>query len=428
MNALEGLNILDGPTVWVVYTAAVVVAIVLVWRRPTRRRVVVTAVGMVIGALLALGVFLWVDLGRVFGMPLPTAVVWWVMAAFAGIGLAVVSVRGSRWWRKVVAGVAVAVFAAAGVIGVNGVFGLDPTVGALFGTVSLDPIVLPPVEAAAVSGAAPLYRTWQPPADLPDVGARGTQDIPGTVSGFRARPAGIYLPPAALVADPPRLPLVILMMGYPGNPDPTYAADVLDNFAASHHGLAPIVVVADQIGTGGDPACSDSTVHGNAETYIKTDVVAWAKAHLNIDPDPQDWVIAGYSNGGGCAIKYGAQRPDLFRNIIDIAGEEFPGSENPHVVAQLYGGDRAAFEASKPVTILGANKGRYDGVRAIFTVGGDDPDFIPAAQKVSAAAKAAGMDVTYDLIPGAGHVIDGLNGGLAKGLAALYPTLGLSAP
>lgn len=428
MNAIRDLNILDGPTVWVVYGATVVVAVYLLWRRPTRRRVIVTAAAMVAGALLALGVFLWVDLGRAFGMPLPISVAWWAMAAFALIGLAVVNLRGSRWWRKAVAGVGVAVFAVMGVVGVNGVFGLDPTVGALFGTVSLDPIALPAVETAAVSGAGPLYRTWKPPATMPATGTQGTQVILGTVSGFQARPAGIYLPPAALVPNAPPLPLVIMMMGYPGNPDPSYAAAVLDNFAASHHGLAPIVVVADQIGTHGDPACADSTTYGKAETYIKTDVVNWAKANLHISRDPKDWVIAGYSNGGGCAIKYGAQRPDLFKNIIDIAGEEFPGSEDPDVVAQVYGGDQAAFEASKPLAILAANTGKYEGVRAIFTVGGNDPDFIPAAQKVSAAASAAGMDMTYDVIPGAGHVVDGLNGGLAKGLAALYPTLGLSAP
>src|SRR5687767_9661617 len=126
---------------------------------------------------------------------------------------------------------------------------------------------------------------------MPTVGQQGTQEIPGTQSGFDARPAGIYLPSAALVDDAPALPPVILMMGYPGNPDQSYIAAILDEFAAQNKGLPPIAVVADQIGNGGDPACADSAAFGNAETFIKTDVVNWAKLNLNVIQDPKYWVV-----------------------------------------------------------------------------------------------------------------------------------------
>ena len=189
------------------------------------------------------------------------------------------------------------------------------------------------------------------------------------------------------------------------------------------------MVVADQIGTGGDPACADSTAFGSAETYIKTDVVNWAKQNLHIIDDPKYWVIAGYSNGGGCAIKYGAEEPDVFKNILDISGEEFPGSEDPDdVIAQIYGGDEAAFEAAKPINIMAANTGQYEGVTAVFTAGGNDPGYIQNAQDVSNAAQAAGMTAVNYVVPGAGHVVDALNGGLQEGFEVLYPVLGLSAP
>ena len=57
--------------------------------------------------------------------------------------------------------------------------------------------------------------------------------------GYAPRDAALYLPPAALVADPPRLPLIVFMMGQPGTPDPTSLAAALNAYAASHTGLCP---------------------------------------------------------------------------------------------------------------------------------------------------------------------------------------------
>ncbi|MFS0732699.1 alpha/beta fold hydrolase [Microbacterium sp. 1P10UB] len=428
MDALWSLNVIDGPAYWGVLIAAVVFAIYLLMRTPTPRWVLTSLLGIVLGVAIALGVFLASNATNAFGSPLPLFVAWWSMGALGGVGLAVANLFRSRWWRKVLAIIGALVFALAGGLGINAAYGLNPTLGSMFGISADNPVTIPTPDPSRTN-AGPLYSSWTPPADMPAKGTQGTQVIPATVSGFDARPAGIYLPPAAQVANAPALPLVILMMGYPGNPDPSYIGAVLDDYASKNKGLAPIVVVADQIGNGGDPACADSSTFGNAETYIKKDVVDWAKTNLNILEDPRFWVIAGYSNGGGCAIKYGAQEPDVFKNILDISGEEFPGSEDADsVIAQIYGGDSAKFEASKPINILAANKGKYDGVNAIFTVGGADPAFIPAAKAVSAAAKDAGMTTAYIEIPGAGHVVDGLNGGLDAGFGLLYPILQLSPP
>lgn len=428
MHVLWQLPIIDGPVPWIVYGVAITLIVIIVARRPTLRGVLLGIVAVLAGAVIGFGAVLIANALNAFGTALPIEVGVWAGVALAGIGLAVVSLWHSKVWRKVVAVFAMIWFLIVGVVGVNAFYGLNPTLGSLFGISTSNPIVIPTPGPTSTSDG-PLYRTWTPPAGMPAQGTQGTQDIPATVSGFAARPAGIYLPPAALVTDPPALPLVILMMGYPGNPDPSYIAAVLDDFASKNNGLAPIVVVADQIGSGGDPACADSTAFGNAKTYINTDVVNWAKSNLHVIQDPKYWVIAGYSNGGGCAITYGAEQPDTFKNILDISGEEFPGSEDTAgVIAQIYGGDEAKFEASKPINIMEANKGKYDGVTAVFTAGGNDPDFLAAAKKVSDAAQAAGMTVTNYVVPGAGHVVDALNGGLKEGFTVLYPVLGLSAP
>jgi poly(3-hydroxybutyrate) depolymerase len=432
MDALWQLPVISGPVPWIVYAIAIALFLILLLRRPKLRWVLTAIIGIAAGAIIGLGVYLLANALNAFGSPLPLEVGLWAGAAFAGVGLAIVNFWRSPVWRKIVAAFAIVWFLVAAMIGINAFYGLNPTLGSIFGISAANPIDIPtpgPSPDPTETSAGPLYETWTPPADMPATGQQGTQAIPGTVSGFQARDAGIYLPPAALAADAPALPLVIMMMGYPGNPDQSYIAAILDDFSAQNKGLAPIVVVADQIGTSGDPACTDSTAYGEAETYIKTDVVDWARQNLRIIDDPRYWVIAGYSNGGGCAFKYGAEEPDVFKNILDISGELFPGSEDPDdVIAKIYGGDQAAFEASKPVNILQANPGKYDGVTAIFTAGENDPEYIEASQNAAAAALAAGMSVTTYIVPGAGHVVDALNGGLQEGFTVLYPVLGLSPP
>jgi dienelactone hydrolase len=264
---------------------------------------------------------------------------------------------------------------------------------------------------------------------MPHLGQQGTVTIPATVSGFHARPAGLYLPPAALVKDPPQLPLVVLMMGYPGNPSPARVASVVDQYQLKHEGLAPIVLVADQVGTQGDPTCADSKMYGHAQTYITKDVVSWAASHLHVIHDPKYWAIMGYSNGGGCAIKFGALMPKTFGTIVDISGEPFPGSVHPPLaLARIFQGNVAAFEASKPINIMRrAPAGAYNGVHAVFTYGAADPKYGPDAKLVSSVARSVGMDVTLTPIPGATHIGLAFTGGVAAGLDVLYPLWGLSA-
>ena len=155
--------------------------------------------------------------------------------------------------------------------------------------------------------------------------------IPNSLSGFRSRPAGLYLPPAALVKQPPLLPPVVMLMGQPGNPDPSLQKSILDAFASRRKGLAPIVLVADQLGNPAiDPPCLDTAKHGRSEIFLVGDVVAWARANLRVLPDAAHWTIAGYSSGGQCALSLGAKHPEIWGNVLDISGEEYPGSPRPN--------------------------------------------------------------------------------------------------
>ncbi|WP_424464164.1 alpha/beta hydrolase [Pseudoclavibacter helvolus] len=431
MSALLELPIINSPAMWIIFVVAAAITITLLLRDADPKWFVRASIGAIGGALAGIGAYYAGNLLDLFGVALPFMVGVWAAATFAGIGLAIASFPDSKPWRKIVASAAILIYLIAGATGINAFYGLNPTLGSVFGVVDEPQITVPDFNPDNRSAPTqPLAETWQAPADMPSVGERGSVPIPGTESGFVARDAGIYLPPAALVDNAPALPVVIMMMGYVGNPDPTIISDVLDQFAADHNGLAPIVVVADQLGGQGDvdPACADSAKFGNAETYVTTDVVNWVNANLNVIQDPKYWTVAGYSNGGGCAAKYGAKDPGTFMNIISVSGEQYPGSENPDAVqADIYGGDAAAFDASKPITIFqAAAAGTYDGMTAVFTAGSEDPDFVAMATTVSNATNALGIDTTLFIVQGADHGGTAVSGGLTEGFNVLYPRLGLA--
>ena len=432
-DLLLGINIVDGPVILSFFVVSTIASLYLVARRPTWRWLRTLVIALSSGLVTALLIwFFAVRVWNLFGTSLGMTTYVWLAAVCLGVSLAVANMSKSSRLRTVVAGASVVLFLLTGVLGVNAGFGLNRTIGSLLGISVERPLqLIRPSTTAGPTTASParsLWQTWTPPADLPAQGTTGTQVIPPTLSGFTSRPAGLYLPPAALVANAPKLPFVLLMMGQPGNPDPSFIAATLDREAAAHNGLAPIVLVADQLGDPTkDPLCLDTPEYGQAETFITRDVVNWARANLNILQDPQHWTIAGYSNGGQCAVSFAAKYPALWSNVVDISGEEYPGSEIAGAtLSDIFHGDQAAYDAQKPANLLAANLLPH--TVGVFTVGSNDSAFIPGVRRVSAAAAAAGMAVTYWEAPNGGHVLPALTDGLDKAFEVLYPHLGLSPP
>ena len=423
------LPLLNTPLIGLAAALAAVLIPVVVMLRPQHlwRLLAAFLTGLVGGYILAHAL----ESAGLFDGPLPLhAAVW---AAF-GIGVAAIGITAAfsrPWWRRLLAVVMALAALLAGALGVNQSYGVTPTLAAILGIQALDGADLPALSADD-GDPATLYERWSPPADMPAQGTvsalTGDTRIPS--GDFAARDAAIYLPPAALVANPPRLPLIVFMMGQPGTPEPSSLAKALDAFASTHDGLAPIAIVADQLGAPTkDPSCHDSATFGAVETYFTSAIPAFAKAKLNVVTDHAYWTIGGFSNGGACAFAWGAQHPDVWGNMIDISGNEFPGSEHiDPTVRDVFGGDREAFEAAKPSAVLAANPGAYDGHVAIFTLGGADETFGPGQLSNAKLADAAGFTVYTNTIPGAGHTGDALSGGLTFAIATLATHLGLAAP
>ncbi len=426
------IDVIDGPFPYVVWGMTAIAVLLLLIRRLTARWVIRLLLGVLIGAVIGVVTVYFVDTTEAFGEDLPPPLAWWVGGTLAAIGLAVVSLWDNRRWRKIVAVVLIVLALLSGTLGVNAAFGIDRTIGAMLGVSALDPIN-PDGPHGGPTATGPIYQSWNPPADMPAKGKvgllTGSSAIPST-TGFAPRDASLYLPPAAQVPDAPALPLVVMMMGMPGNPDPSFIADALDGLAAKNRGLAPIVIVADQLGQPDqDPVCVDSKKYGGVSTYFNQDIVAYAKSKLNIIDDPKYWTIAGYSNGGACAFMWGTEYPEIWGNIVSISGDEFPGVEDQRSVLQeFYGGDQKAYDASKPAAWIQQNRGRFAGHVAVFTVGQNDPGFVPGAQRNAKLAQDGGFATTYYVVPGADHVATALQGGLPQAFSVLYPVLGLSPP
>ncbi|PTT18590.1 esterase [Microbacterium sp. HMWF026] len=422
------LELIDSPLITVFATLSVIgVLVVLAWA--PRHVVRMTCVALAAGAVMYL-VARALSAAQVFDGPLPAGAARWSALSVAGIAAGVMGVATAPRVRRIVGAVVIIASVLTGFLGVNSSYGITHTFAAIMGVQALDRAELPDAAQDDSTGVA-TWKNWTPPADMPSVGTvsalSGDSRIPS--GDFQARDASLYLPPAALVKDPPILPLIVFMMGQPGSPDPTSLAKALDDFAQTHDGLAPIAIVADQTASGDwDPSCADSAKYGPVATYLNTLVPEWAASHLNVSTDHRLWVIGGFSNGGSCAAKWAAEYPQVWGHLIDVSGNEYPGSEHPDAtIDEVFGGDRAAFDAATPAAIMGRTPSRdYAGHVAIFTWGESDGVFGPGQQRNALAARSAGFTAVTHVVSGAGHDGPALDGALAFAVPQLAPVLGLA--
>lgn len=397
-----------------------------------RRRFGIGAVsGIVVGALLSW----WLGSVENEADVSPTAVDrLWFVAVFAGLGIAVVAIIRGGWGRRLIAVIAAAVFMLTGGLAINRDAGLFTTVRELLGLSQVAVLSMEGIHPAkvAVSENPVLYETWQPPAGMPVHGRYGSVEIPGTVSGFSARPAIVYLPPAALVPGAPALPVVMLMSGQGAGAAPSNVVqagriiETLDRLAAHNHGLAPIVVIPDQLGfPTKNPMCLDGRF-GRSDTYLTVDVPAWVRTHLPVQSAGKAWAVGGFSQGGTCSVQFAAKYPTQFGSFIDISGQLGPRLHSVEdTIARAFNGSVKAFDDAQPITIM-QRMGHYADSSGFIAVGASDRRYGPEAEKIAAAARQAGMNIQTSIIRASSHDWATGSVGLARGLDWLMPRIGLS--
>jgi S-formylglutathione hydrolase FrmB len=409
LNWLTDLWLVSGLVPIAVTVVGCIGAIWLLSGRPrwfTHRAIPIAAAvtGASIGALYVVVEKWW----RPFPNVMPTTVYLWIAAGIGGLALLFPRIRSSSGWRAravTVAAAVVVVLAAA--VQINSFYGQFPTVGAALGLPEHDRIdfaAVPGPTLATIAGH-PLDSVWAPTHGQQPDGRVTRAAIRGVRSGFSARAAQIYLPPAYFADPRPLLPVLVLLTGEPGDPSDWLIGGKLsatmDAFAARHAGLAPVVVVADADGARWhNPMCMDSRL-GNVATYLAVDVPEWTKAHLQVDPDPQAWAIGGLSSGGTCALQIEANYPQTYPTFLDFSGATEPSlGDHRRSVQAAFGGDESAFRRVNPTELLRTH--RYPNSAGIFVVGSRDKEYKADQEAMYHAAKRAGMDVSYAEYPG-GH-------------------------
>jgi S-formylglutathione hydrolase FrmB len=367
---------------------------------------------------------------RPFPDPVPLPVLGYGGAVLVAVGLAALAMRARRWRGRLAAVLAVLLVAAGSAEGMNLVYREYPTLRTTLGLPAVDEIPFTQVplreQVIAARSGRPLSTVWRAPAGMPDAGVVTEVAIPAPASGFAARPAWLYLPPAYLSRPRAQLPVLVLLSGQPGSPrdwlDGGQLASRMDSFAAAHDGLAPVVVLPDHLGAPLDnPLCTDSRL-GDVATYLSVDVPAWIRSTLQVDPDPSGWAIGGFSNGGTCSLQMAVTAPEVYPTFVDVSGEAEPTlGDRATTVQAAFGGDEAAFAAVNPLDVLARRQ--FPGTAGYLVAGREDAAYLPQAQRVFAACQAAGMDVQLHLLPG-GHTFEVWGPGLEQALPWLATRLG----
>jgi S-formylglutathione hydrolase FrmB len=380
------------PVVVVVVAVACATTAVVVSRVPPRRLLVAAGVVATTAAVVAL--LLWT-----VGSAFPATTVWWSAAALWLLVVTVAAWPHVSAFRRAVSVVAVVLLAIVTLGSLNAAYGTYP---------ALDRLVhLNPVNNVTAGELAAIERHAELRGKLPSRGTVVVEHIAPTVSGFRARDAYVYLPPAWFATPRPALPTLILLPGEPGSPaDWTVAGDAdttADAFAAEHDGRAPIIVMPDPNGfLTEDTECVNSKF-GNAETYLTVDVPAFARSELGAATGPGSLAIAGLSAGATCSTELALRHPDEFATFASFSGFAAPTYLDygiPKTIEILFDGSRARFDEHDPLMLL--RRHRYPGLDAWFEVGESDTVPHHALGLLVPAAQKAGID-TCSLVRPGGH-------------------------
>lgn len=386
----------------------------------------VTLLGFAVGWWI---VWLLSDVYVAFGVGLGRKVFIRVALGVAAVGYALVSVRVHSGWRKKIAIFMIPMAMLFSGLQVNAAYGQYPTVREVLGIEHFAEASSFP--RATVTVEQYLQSVKSGGITVGEHGKINSVHIPATKSGFRARAAVVYLPPAALTKDVPELPVLVILSGQPGNPDTFFTAGgmgrIADNYAKTHNGLAPVIISPDHLGNRfHNTLCADTQVYGKTETYLMDDVMPWIENNLPVTQNHKDWGIAGFSQGGTCTVQLAPTYPNVFHFVIDVAGERGPhaGSEE-NMINRFFGGNKSAYEAHLPVNTFSRHAPSDQTI--IFGAGELDTIGQGNSVEVSTYAVRAGWKVQSVLVPDAGHDWEAVRGVMEYGLSEFGYDTGLGA-
>jgi S-formylglutathione hydrolase FrmB len=401
---------------WLPVTAQLIASAVLIsaigWRN-RRWRALWLPWATVIGVALAAVSYSYIASQGLSDGSNPAPYSLWIWIGLSGLAAAVLIAgwRGSRWWRRGVSALALPMCLVCSALALNLWVGYFPTVQNAWNQLTSGPL---PDQTDAVTVIAMQKRHAIPPK-----GTVVPVSIPETASGFKHRGELVYLPPAWYATDPPPpLPTVMMVGGQFNTPADWMRAgnaiNTIDDFAGAHGGNAPVFVFVDSGGAfNNDTECVNGP-RGNAADHLTKDVVPFMVSNFSVSPNRANWGVVGWSMGGTCAVDLTVMHPDMFSAFENIAGDLTPNSGNKaQTVARLFGGNRAAYAAFDPTTVI-TRHGPYTGVAGWFDINGTSPplrnvmvnvaanpnDQTAAANSLCATGSANGIKCAVVMHPG----------------------------
>lgn len=357
----HGLSLLHGWLPQVLVFVAVLLLVVAFARASRRWWTVWAPVSVGAGAAAAWGAWAYMNDEGLASDPAPM-LLWVCIGATVAVSVAaVVGVRSGAVWQRVVAVLAVPVALLNASVVLNQWVGYYPTAEAAWEAATAEPLPhqTDPDELAA------LRNTDVGPGRIVPV------DIPESGSEFKHRTEYVYLPPAWFKGDtPPALPVVMMIGGEFNTPaDWVRSGEIMpavDDFAAGHGGVAPVLVFVDAGGSfNNDTECVNGP-RGEAADHLTRDVPDYLKSEFGVARDPAHWAAVGWSMGGTCAVDLAVMHPELLHTFVDIAGDAGPNSgTKEQSVRRLFGGDEQAWANFDPATVM-AKHGPYADMVGLF--------------------------------------------------------------
>jgi S-formylglutathione hydrolase FrmB len=352
----------------------------------------------------------------------PNSYYLWIGLVLLALVVCLIGWMRFRLWRRVVSALSIVLALLMAVTLINAHYQYYPTLGSLVGVDAQNQVTQQQLDKVRDANNG----------SLPQHGFTVEVPIPGQVSGFKARDAFVWVPPAWVANPKLKLPVIEMLAGVPGSPSDWTRAGFADRtaraFADAHNGLAPIIVMPDANGSGSaDTECVNSP-RGQAETYLTVDVPNFVRTSFGASTAPGSFAIAGLSAGGLCAIMLSLRHPALYPTFGDYSGLTSPTVgeivQPDDTTRALFAGSKAAYAAHDPLALLGA--GHYPKLAGWFEVGTADSAPLAAQRTLIPLARKAQITTCAVEIPGGGHDFDVWTKSFLDSLPWLSYRLGLT--
>lgn len=209
-------------TIWTLVAIGIVVLLICQRKGESRKRFLrQLGIGLLAGIVGLAATYVCSDVLLLFGVSLG-----WPVIIAIGVGVflfafMIAAAVMTHGWLRVLSIVMIPVTLLATAVRANAIYGEYQTMGSLF-----DYSPYPHISTLDLSLNTISVREWNEQAvaksrnttQIPQSGKLVHVDIPNPKSGFKAREALVWLPPAAFAKHPPKLPVMVMFAGQPGSP------------------------------------------------------------------------------------------------------------------------------------------------------------------------------------------------------------------